>query len=821
MYINLDLHDLSPVNFTDVNFSIASVHHACSQLSYDRTDKNFKHKYVEETGDKTADVVTNSTPMSFDIETTNVTEYDKNGKCTKAEGYMYKWQFGIGTTIIHGRKWSEFLMLLNAIYAAHPMNKIAFNRVYIANLAFEFQYMRKRLSADGWCVNVFARENRQPMTATICKGTCFIVFQDALQISNSSLAKLCKLYNLPSKKKEGDLDYSIPRNSMTPLTAEEMDYCSFDCRTLNEFFMWIDENYIQQNHAHPLTATGLPRSDCKELFKRFETKTYKTSTGKTKKTKSSFAKKVLPELWPDEYAEYNNTIKYGFSGGFTHANALYVDRIMNDVNGGDFTSSYPYTMMFQKFPMSKFMMVDVKDINDIVKVANKYASLAIIKFKDLETTTTHSTISVSKLLENEMYGSIDLVQKACDIVADNGRVVYAGSATLMLTDVDIIENLMKFYTWSEYEIVACKQSKYGYLPDYVRYNVALSYMKKNVLKVHYKSLGLEPGDFSDYKIAKAMVNSNYGMMCEHLQTSEITYNDDAEEWGLSVDYDPSMTPEACSEYEYAEALWDDRGNFKPILSPYWGIWVTSHARGNLFKILSAIGEDALYCDTDSIYYINPDKHQDICDKYNDYIHTTNIEKVEEWNRNHGFDRAHYDTLNDDAKKSYSWQHCGLLVEHFITLGEFEKLNPLGNYTRFKTLGAKRYLKEGPELNSKTGEVETVIISTIAGLPKSALNDYCKAHNIDPFDFFKSGMKIPKVKKAHKYNDSETKAIITDNFGNTEEMTELSSLGIFDVDFTMSITGEFAALVIAYSESKERQDIYKIIKEILEHEEKKD
>ena len=80
-------------------------------------------------------------PMAFDIETTS-TEADK-----QKFAFMYEWTFGISVNdqvnICYGRTWEEFLGLMNEIINKYDLtlnNRIV---VYVHNLAYEFQFMRK------------------------------------------------------------------------------------------------------------------------------------------------------------------------------------------------------------------------------------------------------------------------------------------------------------------------------------------------------------------------------------------------------------------------------------------------------------------------------------------------------------------------------------------------------------------------------------------------------------------------------------------------------------------------------------------------------
>ena len=67
--------------------------------------------------------------------------------------------------------------------------------------------------------------------------------------------------------------------------------------------------------------------------------------------------------------------------------------------------------------------------------------------------------------------------------------------------------------------------------------------------------------------------------------------------------------------------------------------------------------------------------------------------INEWNEKWGFDIDKYNKMNPDEREKYVKETHGLVPKFFFDLGTFDKLNKLGNYTRFKTLGAKRYVKE--------------------------------------------------------------------------------------------------------------------------------
>lgn len=765
----------------------------------DKTTSRIKRRLVEldrmGKRDKLLPCYIGDLSVNYDTETTTVYKYatkGKNGKYKKGDtnpdgspkileayGYRYYFQIGIGDVVFHCRTWEVaadvFAQIADA-YGLHTPQTCfesgRFLRVLHANSSFEFQFIRKDLQL----FDSFADSDRHPLTFTTVDG---FYWQDALRLCNGSLSGLAKAYNTPTKKR-GDLDYTVPRNSQTVLTPQEIAYCSADVRILAEVNQYIIENYVKNGYPYPLTATGFIRHDVKKRWSMwmYNTKTNK-KTGKTTSTPTKELRTVSLS-YPQTYAEYQKATKYLFQGGYTHANFMLADDILTNVNGSDFTSSYPYSDIFQKFPTDVWEPITNPTADSILSDCDDYAYRFTICLKGLKPKTSHSIISLSKTFEYDALGSASDYVEKYNAVIDNGRILATDCITIMATDLDL-QTLEDAYTWASATITDCYRSKYGYLPDAIRYTMAKYYMSKAALKRQ----GLD--GTTEYKFAKGQVNAGYGMMCEHLHFNNTKYNENTDEW------ETDTTNPAELETKYQSEMFNKSGIARTPFNPYWGIWTTSHARRNLLKNLlcSELSVDGAYCDTDSIYYINPDEHQPYFDAYNDSVTAENVRKVQAWNKAHGFDETYYSTLTGDDAKIYMLEHAGLIADLVSDLGTFDKINKHGNYTRFKTLGAKRYVKEYED-----GTFE----QTIAGLPKDALANYINeqeaktGEHIDVFELIQHGMYIPNCKNCHKYNDKQHSHVITDTQGHSETMTEQSSVGIFPIGFRLGLAPDYLDLL---------------------------
>jgi hypothetical protein len=124
-------------------------------------------------------------------------------------------------------------------------------------------------------------------------------------------------------------------------------------------------------------------------------------------------------------------------------------------------------------------------------------------------------------------------------------------------------------------------------------------------------------------------------------------------------------------------------------------------------------------------------------------------------------------------------------ELFKDLGSWEK-----EYTNVKGkfLGAKRYI-----ITDESGKTKT----TIAGLPKKSLMTYCEQHNKDPYEVFTNKMLMNievSFKNASCYND-----VPHSDYINGVKMNELSSVGIFGIDFTMTLNDFYIQQILELKE----------------------
>lgn len=559
-----------------------------------------------------------------------------------------------------------------------------------------------------------------------------IEFRDSYILSGYSLANTAKnLTTHKVRKMEGDLDYSLIRHQSTQLTEKELGYCSNDIEII---LAYINEQIAQYEDITkiPLTNTGRVRKYVKDAC-------YYTSSNHRKSNRGKYQRyrQIMSDLTLDK-ATYIQ-LKRAFMGGFTHSNPNHTGKTLENVSSIDLTSSYPTVMLADKFPMSRAKELNITTVEELKKAMSLYCLVFDLKLEGLRNT-----------LKYESYISESKCFKMVKPVINNGRVYDAEMIQTTITDVDfnIIE---KVYEWDKISIANVRGFVKAYLPKSIIESILNLYQDKTTLK------GVE-GKEVEYLLSKGMLNSVYGMCVTDVVKDEHVFNDT---WGVErVDVD-----EKIDEYNKSK----NRFLFYP-----WGIWVTAYARRNLWTAILNIGDDYIYSDTDSIKMLNFDKHKVYVEKYNKHIGKKLADMMEHYKLN--VELLAPKTIQGKAKPLGIW--------------EFE-----GNYSHFKTLGAKRYLvKENGEFHL-----------TVAGLSKkNGINhmvNICGGDTEQVFNIFNDNLYIPADKTGkmtHTYIDTEKEMFVVDYDGVEERVLTLSGIHLEPCDFTLSISEQYNQFLRAIS-----------------------
>lgn len=630
------------------------------------------------------------------------------------KSFMYIWQFSfmsdnLDCVVVKGRTWVEFSELLKILRKELKLNYSVRMIIWVANLGYEFQFMNSYLRID----KIFAKTPRNPLVVECTNG---VEFREALSISQGSLAYLAKTWTT-TQKMLGDLDYNIKRNSLTMLDYKEGKYCDNDVIILAEFSQKIFEDYIVKEKYIPLTSTGILRHDLK--------KEAKSSVSNPRRLYAH-----IRRLYPKTKEDYMYIMTWLFRGGYVHSNHRYTNVVCENMDSFDFKSSYPAVAFQEYYPTTPFVRIEKNVSRETLdKLCNEYCVIFQATFKNVKATTTHSIESKSKCIDvkNALY--------------DNGRIFEAESMTVFLTELDY-QSYKEFYTWDDIIIHTVDIANRGLLPKYLLDRFYYWFEKKE---------SIADKDSQDYAITKTRINGHFGLCVTKLCFQDVAFENG--EWKIVE-----------SEKSYRQLI------DKEVLSPYYGIYITAHARRRELMLLYKMSDYVVYSDTDSHKCFSNEHVYNIINEYNRMIVLKNKEVCKRYD--------------------YSFDIIG-------NIGIFEcetKNNPI---KRFKTLGAKRYVTEYAD--GKTS-------ATVSGLPKKSLENYCKENNLDIIEVFKNDLIVPS-EYTHKlvsiYNDFPYDEIVEDIQGNIEKMHENSGVYLKPSDYHLTVEKTYLQLLIFWLERIKR------------------
>lgn len=474
---------------------------------------------------------------------------DKAGQIIPVYNYVVAWTISIRSCghnlcTLYGHRPFSMVQCLTRI-----QEHLHGHRTYIFfhNLAYDWVFLRKFIFEE-WGKPI-KQLNTKPHYPIIIEFKNGIFFRDSLIIAQRRLEKWAEDMNAEHQKAVGKWDYDRIRNQGEEFTADELEYIEHDTLAGVESLDIMAGRLGKNIATFPYTATGIPRE---EMRKR----------GKEHAAHEAFVN-IAPSADEQKILE-----QFVYHGGYTHGNRFFISDIMEDVTAYDFSSSYPYCLLTEKYPMHKFTYHGTCTVDDILKEKDTYAfffriALVNVDLKDL-------SFPMPVLQQSKCLNTINAI-------VDNGRIVAADLVILWMNEIDL--SIVKHvYRWDK---AICQETRFttkDYLPRWFTDYVYECYKDKTQGK---------GGDPVEYNLKKSRINSLYGMCCQKPCKPEI------EEDYLTGEYN---TKDFDFDAKYQKYI-DNRGSVLPFTV---GCWCTSYAMQNLFDLGSCAGT-WLYSDTDSCY----------------------------------------------------------------------------------------------------------------------------------------------------------------------------------------------------------------------------
>ena len=529
---------------------------------------------------------------------------------------------------------------------------------FVHNLAFEFQYLRGVL--DFGDDNVFLLDARKPLKATYN----MIEFRCSYILTNMSLDLFLRTMEVKNLKLK--FNYNKYRFPWSKLTWLDYRYQANDViglyQALKKYFAMYGDNVI----TTPLTSTGYVRRDIKEVL--------------AKEVNQEYMRRIQPTL------NLMLILREAFRGGDTHHNRYYYGELLTDVVSEDEKSAYPAVMTQDNFPMTPFVQIGhISQATLERKIDANFAVLMRVALYNVEP------------IDNENgfpYLSFSKCRNVQNYILDNGRILEADYLETTITDIDykILCETMKF----DIVIIDAYQSKYGKLPECIRREIMTYFYNKEMLKHVDNEL---------YMKSKNKLNAIYGLSVYNEMKAEFMYKSSDDEYHKK-------------EMDFQKII--DNLIRKKFMPYQWGVWVTANARYRLHRgrsIMDAL--DVVYCDTDSIKFLNPEKNLPKFELLNEELKRKAIEN-----------NAYF--IDDDGNG------------HYLGIFEFD-----GHYSQFVSLGAKKYCYRD--------KADKKLHLTLSGVSKSGVKEL--SNNIRNF---REGFIFKKSAGLQaKYNDHVDEVIKID------------------------------------------------------------
>ena len=490
------------------------------------------------------------------------TSHDSNER-----GWVYQWAAKLSGLYVYGRKPSEIIDFMRIVAEHYHLSAEKKIILYIHNASYDLQYLKLFLRQYDPTAEFLAIDSHSIIQCDVLgfKILC------SYKLTNLSLAVLADNYAETYDKAVGEIDYNIVRYQDSKLSLDSDWYYMFsDVAAQDDGIKgYLKMQGYRYAFRAPITSTGFVRANCR--------KAAKTEDGWRQEFQDS-------RLDLEQY----NLCRQAFMGGVCIASFKYSNTTIrgDNLRHKDFCSSYPARQILNYMPVGKPNWYgEVESVDELEELCEEYCCVFVLTLDNvhIKQGVTAPCIPSSKCihLENEL--------------KLNGKVVSADTLTIIVCELDY-KWIKKQYDYDE-AIGVDKMLIFerGEAPEW---------LKKEVFNYFKYKCTLAQDDILRVK-SKNMLNSIYGMTATAILRDIFKMSDDY-----------IIEPEKKSDDDKRTALnkyYKSYNNFMPY---QLAIWTTAHARDALYTMIEAVGyEFFLYCDTDSVFYIETPENKKRMEKY--------------------------------------------------------------------------------------------------------------------------------------------------------------------------------------------------------------
>lgn len=527
--------------------------------------------------------------------------------------------------------------------------------IYVHNLGFDSSFwlyeLLKEREGGRWLSNVFITPSRVVISFRY-KGK--IEFRNSLALTGLSLDdSVIEYIGKDSEyRKTKDWDYNKLRCANTDLNKEEQEYALIDAYAVVEIIKTIarmNGKYVDGKLIQPLSIADMPSTRTSFVKRDMYKFLYKNLRSESKMRKSDVARmrimldRAKAIMFPATKEGLHNLemVHDSYIGGLSDNNPYYTNCYVENPGSWDQTSQYPKQLVTNPFPSSAMVNCQEKDINKILKMCDfqskedeirgiRKGAILKVTFKNFRCKNTPIPLFA--------------IDKRCDVDKDimtsGKRVIHGKYITRTLCDVDLV-NFVNTYDYEECIVHECKMFDMSPVPELIARYVLNSYSQKTM----YKN---DDEHKITYELRKIATNSITGIISEYPLYDSI----DLDENGLAV-------KTILTDEEKIEILEKYNKNMEKVgMCLYmWAPYITAYSRKDLYSVMIDIGEDAIFCDTDSVKFENRDKY--------DHIFL-------EWNK-----------INEKRLKMCGWNWFGFteqqISELMMPCDIHGEIHPIGNW----------------------------------------------------------------------------------------------------------------------------------------------